>query len=148
MKAMNAWYGTKVMFIIFILFFGFASIHFALAVWYNTPVSGWETLGRVSVWGGLIFSIFIVFIFIPFMYHLHINLDNKYIEEINIPLFKFKIHDFNNFIVISYYNEYHWVLKKITNGYDLKENNCIPFRNYYNRNGNFSYAIPSIRYIK
>ncbi len=131
----------------FILFFGHAFIHFNLAIWYGVSVAGWETLGQVGIHIGLIITTLIIVAALPFMYYLHINYDNKYVEEVDIPLFKFKIHNFNSFIVISYY-DCNWVLKRIDNGYDLKEKDCIPFRNYYDRNGEFNYAVPSIRYIK
>jgi len=149
MKTLKTWYGTKIIFVSFVLFFEYAFIHFALAIWYEVPLIGWETLSQTEIWSGLIFTMCIIFIIIPFMYHLHLKFDNKYIAEIDIPLPKFEVHDFNSFIVVSYHEyKYNWILKKIVGEYDLEKNNCIPFKNYYHRNGEFNYAVPSIRYIK
>ena len=97
----------------------------------------------------IVFIVFIavIFIIIPFMYIIHKTEDIKYVKDIEVSLDKFKIYNFDAFIVAKF-ESYAWAFKKSKHGFPFKELDYIPFRKYYTGSGDFKYAIPTIKLVK
>lgn len=147
MKVLMSWYGSKVLFIIMFLFFGFIGIHSGLSVYFGVPTPIETNMTPGFNMGVTCLSWFMVIIAVPVLYKIHKEHDAKYKEVVKISLDDLNTYDYSNLYIVEKDN-FAWALNKSPIGYDIESIGYFTFTNYYNKDGKFQTAILNTQHVK